>query len=241
MKYVVKNYEAAPVVAHEEALKANQLDEDSLLPPNESYPGQTGTQLFDKVKDMDTYPSLKQQMYEDQGGICCYCGMKLEYPFDPQYRVEHVLPKEKHRELSGEYKNLLLSCKATQEEKTNRANAAKSERKKMMHCDEAKESKEITYSPLQEDCKSHFIYGLNGEVKGTDDSANEDIKVLRLDCDYLVRRRREAIQNALFDGLTLLDDELLIQYQERVKERKTDNRFIEFCFVIESAISQLLQ
>ena len=42
---------------------------------------------------MITFTDLSKQMYWDQGGICCYCGMKLEYPYGTPYRVEHIKPK----------------------------------------------------------------------------------------------------------------------------------------------------
>ena len=180
-----------------------------------------------------------RQGFEDQGGICCYCGMKLDYPFDPQYRVEHVIPKEIHRELVGEYKNLLLSCRATKEETDARNAAPKKTRRDFMHCDEKKGSSEIAYSPLDPACETVFIYKQDGSVSGANQNATNDIGTLGLDCDYLVRRRKEALE-VLFDGDELLSDDLLREFKEKVMTRDANNRLAEFCFVISNVIRQIL-
>ena len=239
MKYIEKNYDSSVVLAHEVELVSCQLDEASLSVHNPSHPDYSGAQLYELVRDMSTFQALKSQLYDDQGGICCYCGMKLEYTFDPQYRIEHVLPKEHHRELVGEYKNLLLSCRSTKEETEARNKVPRRERNKMIHCDEAKGSSELTYSPLNPECGKYFIYKQNGEIQGTDENAEKDIKILGLDCDYLVRRRQEALF-VLFDGDDLLPDDLLRDFKEKVLIRDVNNRLAEFCFVIANVVEQIL-
>jgi uncharacterized protein (TIGR02646 family) len=239
MKYIVKNIDAPAVLAHEAELVTCHLDETSLSGTNDQFPSYSGADLYNLVRDMATFPALKEQLYEDQGGICCYCGMKLDYPFDPQYRVEHVIPKEIHRELVGEYKNLLLSCRATKEETDARNAAPKKTRRDFMHCDEKKGSSEITYSPLAHECEAVFVYKQNGEIVGTNENATNDIKTLGLNCNYLVRRRKEALE-VLFDGDELLSDDLLREFKEKVMTRDANNRLAEFCFVISNVIRQIL-
>lgn len=239
MKYIEKTYDALAVIAHETELVSCHLDETSLSGPNDQFSSYSGADLYNLIRDMVTFPALKKQLYEDQGGICCYCGMKLDYPFDPQYRVEHVLPKEFHRELVGEYKNLLLSCRATKEEIDSRFAAPRKKRRDFMHCDEKKGSSEITYSPLDPECETVFLYKQNGGIIGANENANNDIKTLGLDCDYLVRRRKEALE-VLFDGDELLPEVLLRDFKEKVMTRDNDNRLAEFCFVISNVIGQIL-
>lgn len=240
MRYIEKHYDSSIVMKHEEELSNNQLDESSLTPPNESYPGRSGAELYELVRNMVTFQDLKSQLFEDQGGICCYCGMKLEFPYDPQYRVEHVKPKEYYRALVGEYKNLLLSCKATQEENEARIAAPKRERKKFWHCDEAKGSSELTHTPLDRDCGRYFSYLINGEVRGSDAGAINDIKTLGLNCDYL-KRRREAALFALYDADNqILPNDVLYELMVNVMTRKADNGLPEFCFVISNVIEQIL-
>lgn len=240
MRYIEKNYDSSNVLKHEEELSKNQLDEYSLLPPNESFPGRSGAELYELVRNMVTFQVLKSQLYEDQGGICCYCGMKLEFPYDPQYRVEHVKPKEYYRALVGEYKNLLLSCKATQEENVARIAAPKKDRKKFWHCDEAKGSSELTHTPLDRDCGHYFSYHLNGEVVGTDEEAKNDIDILGLNCDYLKRRRQEALSALYDDSNQLLSNDLLNELKIKVMTRKDNNHLSEFCFVISNVIEQII-
>lgn len=239
MKYIEKNFATPEVINHEAELEKCQLDE-VYLTDTKHREGATGAQLYDMVRDMQTFEGLKQQLYKDQGGICCYCGMKLEFPFDPQFRVEHVLPKEHHRELVGEYKNLLLSCKVTKEETEERSNAPRKQRKAMMHCDEAKGSMELTYSPLQNGCNEYFTYKLDGEVEGKDDNAKKDVITLGLNCKYLKTRRHNTLMEILFSGEDILDNELLAKYANSIMQRTKDNMFREYCFVISSVINQLL-
>lgn len=237
MRYIEKNYDAPTVLRHEEELISCRLNELSLKDSSNPYANLTGGQLYDMVRDMTTFASLKQYLYEEQGGICCYCGAKLEYPYGAQYRVEHVKPKEKYPELSGEYKNLLLSCRPSQEEVRFRSAFQKKERKELKHCDEAKESKEITYSPLTPNCEKAFIYGIDGSITGVDDDANKDIETLGLGCDYLKRRRSEAISVWLDDEITSED---LLKCRDVIMSRDNENRLTEFCFVISNVIEQFL-
>lgn len=236
---IEKHYTCDAVTEHEAELQCCQLDKNSLSEPNPAYPNYTGGQLYGLVRDMITFDRLKAQLFEDQGGICCYCGAKLEYPFNPQFRVEHVKPKESHRELAGEYENLLLSCRSTDEEKAEIAKVTKKQRKDFLHCDEAKDSSEIVYSPLTDECETKFFYEIDGRIKGADEIANHDIKTLGLDCSYLNRRRAEAISSIYDENGELLSVEELNLYKEAVMRRDKNNRHSEFCFVIKKAIESL--
>lgn len=236
MRYIEKHYDTPTVIQHEQELKNISLDEDSLRNP-ETHAGKSGGQLYETIRDMPTFSALKEQMYSEQGGVCCYCGMKLNYPFNPQYRVEHVLPKETHRELVGEYKNLLLSCRATKEELALRDDNSKpkSQRKGYIHCDEAKGSKEITYSPLNQACENAFWYDLNGKIHYNDEVAKMDIKTLGLDGEYLNKRRKIAISS-----LCELSEDELIAFRDGLRHPNSEGKFAEFYFVIIDAINQLL-
>ena len=122
MKYIEKNYADAVVVAYEDELKINQLDKNSLANSN-IHPSMKGRDVYEQVKSFEHFNELKEKMFQDQGGICCYCGQILKYLKTPPYIVEHVFPKEKCRELAGEYENLLLSCRPTDEEEKERIDA----------------------------------------------------------------------------------------------------------------------
>lgn len=239
MKYIEKHFDTNAVINHEKKLVELQLDENSLLLPN-IHSGKTGGQLYKLVREMDTLPALKKQMYTEQGGVCCYCGMNLDYPFDPQYRLEHVFPKDTHRELVGEYKNLLLSCRATRAEMRLREQATtKNERKRFMHCDEAKGAQEITYSPLDKACESVFWYDLKGSIHHRNDKAERDINILGLAGDYLTSRRQAVIESLLMNE-DVLNDNDLIAFREGLEKPNKEGRYAEFYFVLIDAINQLL-
>ena len=243
MRYIAKNFQTEAVQQYNEELVTLQLDERSLQ-NSTAHPENSGAQLYEMVRNMPTFSALKKQMHDEQGGVCCYCGMKLEYPFAPQYRVEHVKPKDSHRELVGEYRNLLLSCRPTNEEKEIREGSkSKAERKKYMHCDEAKGSKEITYSPLDHDCEKAFRYDINGEIHHNKNypNAKKDIEILGLSGDYLTSRRKEAIDSLYDKDGNLLSNEDLTYFRDRLEKRSSDGKFAEFYFVIIDAINQLLQ
>ena len=238
MRYIEKDYNAPAVLAHIQELIKCQLDESSLLDENCRYKKETGGRLYNLVKDMITFADLCKQMYWDQGGICCYCGMNLEHPYGTPYRVEHVKPKKTYPQLVGEYRNLLLSCRATKEEINTRESIEnREERKKHCHCDEAKGAEEITYSPLTPSCECAFIYGIDGSIIGVDENANKDIETLGLGCDYLKRRRSEAISVWLDDEVTYED---LLKCKDVIMSRDNENRLTEFCFVISNVIEQFL-
>lgn len=251
MRYIEKNfsYENTDVIAYETELIENKLDKCNLSDAA-IHPTMSGPDVYDVVKSFDSFKKLKQAMLRDQGFICCYCGQLIKESthigskyIDATYIVEHVLPKTKYRHLAGEYENLLLSCKPTQEEENERKQAGGNKKNniKYWHCDKLKDNKELNYTPLQKDCASHFIYLDNGEVEGNDMLANTDIKTLGLNCNYLKNRRYNAILGAIFDeDNTLISNEEMEQYATLVMKRKQDGSFVEFCFVIAGAINHLL-
>ena len=162
MIHIEKNFSAPDVVAYKKELKENQMDKDSLSDET-IHPTLMGPDVYDVVKSFPTFQGLKRRMFAEQGGICCYCGCRLEYPTHPQHIIEHVFPKEKDRTLAGEYENLLLSCKPTAEEERNRMAAPKKVRKNFFHCDKAKGSQVISITPLQQNCQD-FLCMMSLEV-----------------------------------------------------------------------------
>lgn len=240
MKHIEKNMESAEVVAYEKELADNQLNKERLADKS-THPSLDGAAVYDMVKSFSTFTGLKNRMFADQGGICCYCGCKLQYPNHPQYIIEHVFPKEKDRTLAGEYENLLLSCRPTAEEEKQRMAVSKKERKKFFHCDKAKESSVLMITPLQEVCQKYFLYDEFGGVVGRDENAQNDIKTLNLNCEWLNKRREAAIDGEIYDeDGNLLPDEELRKRLETIMELDNEGLHTEFCFVIQNVIQNLL-
>ena len=239
MRYIEKDFTDDRIIAYEDELKANLLDKTSLSDPN-IHPRLKGADVYDQVKSFDHFKGLQNKLFEDQGGICCYCGQVLKFLKHPPYIVEHVLPKGECRKLAGEYENLLLSCRPTEEEEEDRNNVHDNG-DNFWHCDKRKKSSILTYTPLQHDCASRFIYYESGKIKGCDKLAENDIKTLGLNCEYLKRRRKEAIFAVLYDeNGQLLPNDILETYLSVIMQRKADNTLREFCFVIAGALSNFL-
>lgn len=63
--------------------------------------------------------SLTTSLFEEQNGLCCYCGDIIKRTFNDdiwhyQYcSIEHFKPKHLFKELTFEYDNLMLCCKAS--------------------------------------------------------------------------------------------------------------------------------
>lgn len=248
MRYVEKHFDALVVIQHEQELTSVNLDEASLLKRKETEALDGNSLYKEQIRSTEYIPhwkDLQAQMCQDQGGVCCYCGLKLQFPDTQHYSVEHVKPRSKFPELVGEYKNLLLSCHSSEFERAQLKETiySKKERKNALHCDEFKDNKELNYSPLQADCALHFLYKLNGEVKGSDKEAEADIETLNLNCHSLKERRREQMLAYSFltkDSQEMLDIDSLKAYRQEVEKRDANGNHSEFYFVIADLLDQLL-
>lgn len=248
MRYIKKNFNSPAVQQHNKELASHKLDEASLLirKKTEILDGNfLYTKQIRSTKYIPHWQYLQDQMCQDQGGVCCYCGMNLYYRDTQHYSVEHVQPKSKYPELVGEYKNLLLSCHSSDAERAKLKEEihSKKERRRGLHCDEFKDNNELHYSPLQPDCSSHFVYKLNGEVEGKDKYAEEDINTLNLNCHGLKERRRQQLLAYSFlgkDSGVMLDTESLKQYRQEIEKLDGNGNHREFYFVIADLLNQLI-
>ena len=248
MRYVEKHFDAPAIIQHEYELASANLDEASLLKRKETEKLDGNLLYKEQIRSTRYIPhwkDLQAQMCQDQGGVCCYCGLKLQFPDTQHYSVEHVQPRSRFPELVGEYKNLLLSCHSSDEERAHLKETVHSKkgRRKYLHCDEFKNDKELHYSPLQVDCALHFSYKLNGEVKGSDKEAEEDIETLNLNCHSLKERRRKHMLAYSFlatDPKEMLDVDSLKAYRQEVEKRDANGNHSEFYFVIADLLDQLL-
>lgn len=256
MKYIEKDFETDVVCRYNEELRENGLDEASLTKKKEAGERLNAGKLYEQIKKRNIIPAfgdLRKQIFKEQGGICCYCGCVL---VGRHCSNEHLKPKSRHVELVGEYKNLLLSCHTSQQERDEIAQAIEEqkdthsklskERKKHYHCDEHKEDDEIPVTPLDKDCEQQFIYKSDGTVCGKNDDANKTIDTLNLNCQSLVNQRITAIQEIIFsDTYSVLEEEyikVLRHISEHIMDKTPNDKLHrEFCFVIKSIVDNMLQ
>lgn len=95
----------------------------------------------------DGYVLLREQLRQEQKGLCCYCCQILE----TQATIEHLKSRSKFPKLTFDYQNLLLSCQESNQ------------------CDNAKGNDELDLTPLMVECNTEIALKTNGELKPDDD------------------------------------------------------------------------
>lgn len=126
----------------------------------------------------DEKQSLREQLYIEQKGLCCYCCKKVTTNSN-NVSVEHLKDKHQHRKLQFSYDNLLLSCISTK------------------HFNIAKQSKAIKMHPLHPDCDDSIkINSLSAKLIGNShkEDTEESIGILHLNDNELINRRTDLIK-----------------------------------------------
>ena len=173
--------------------------------------------------------ALKSQLLNEQGAICCYCGIGVN---ENNSHIEHIKPRKKYPEEALNYNNLLASCLPDGKRKAN------------LHCGMRKDdwygASEFV-SPLDSSCQERFGFGSNGAIRAKnqlDHSATVTIHKLGLDCSRLNAHRNKAIEaSGLFDDALTEDD--LERLADAIMRRDEEGHFVEFCFAISSVLKEL--
>lgn len=207
MKHIDKTTLHAPT-AYVTELHAAHMDEANIL---SHHPGKSGRQLFNMVKHLASYATMKQKLMEDQGYVCCYCNRSI--PIEGHKVVtEHVKPVSVHLNLAGEYKNLLVCCDGGEVIPPTPVGVTPpySRSNYPLHCDKAKANQEIPVSPLDAGCENRFVYDpVTGKIDGVagDTDASDTAIILNLNQRILKKERKEEIKRWCYDGSGNLLDE----------------------------------
>ena len=173
MRFISKSEEPEELVSYRESSSA-------------TYKSFTGNQVL--------YKQIKQQLIDDQLGLCCYCGTAIELDVA---HIEHLEDQHGNKDLQLMYANLLASCNGGT---------------KQEHCGHAKGHQNLPVTPLQCDCASRFAYRSSGLVDAKPDfevdaDAESSIKILNLNAARLKNQRKAALFNCgLFDDELSLED-----------------------------------
>lgn len=237
MRYIDKSKHHAPA-SYDAELKAAKLDEASIQAGNHA--GLTGDELFDLVKDLNSYKAMKRQLLEDQGYVCCYCNRSITGVGDI---TEHVEPKSANKHWVGEYKNLLVACEGGQHIPATITGTKKARRLAYpLHCDQSKGNLTIPISPLSPDCESRVKYDvLTGSVNG-----DSDVLIMRdtlnLDQSELRIERKEEIKNWCYDGSgNVLSNDQLEKVFTKMLTRDANGHYHNLYYVIASAALSLVR
>lgn len=166
---------------------------------------------------------------EEQGWICCYCGIGIDLASS---HIEHFRPREFFQDHMFEYDNLLCSCQRELQKEEPR------------HCGNAKGSwfdDDITISPLDPDCGTQFTYNETGHIgaTGNDHGAEETISHLNLDDSKLVELRKAAIGAAIDSLETFQEDEIQETIEAFSRKSPVTNSFQPFCMAIVQVLTGL--
>ena len=112
---------------------------------------------------------LRQQLYDEQHGVCCYCCKSLG---NEKTTIEHLKSRNDYPHKCFDYDNLLLSCRTAKQ------------------CDNAKGSQELPLTPLMNECESEIILNLAGELESDSERGNEAIKILNLNSRQACQHRK---------------------------------------------------
>ncbi len=85
--------------------------------------GQTfGVERITHFNAKEIRHQLEKTLYQEQVGLCCYCGNEIKRQWDTKSNcwiylhraIEHFNPKNKFKNATFDYQNLLFSCKESQ-------------------------------------------------------------------------------------------------------------------------------
>lgn len=128
---------------------------------------------------------LKEALLNDQGHICCYCGIRVNN--DHNTEIEHVKPRfECVEEEKLDYNNLIVSC----------IGGRKDPLPKELSCNAKRGNDQLKMSPLNPDCENRFLYTLDGQILTKDEEDGDcldTIRVLGLDIERLKNIRKSKL------------------------------------------------
>ena len=187
----------------------------------ETYKSIEGAQFADMPKDVKD--DLRKSLVEEQGGLCCYCGGRIQADYTSV--IEHLLPKgdERYKHLQLEYTNLLCSCDGGASDRMDKPK--KQKKLYPSHCDDKKHDEIIKVSPLDDDCEEQFAYDEEGNIYGLNQHAKETIGILGLDCSTLNALRKGAIE-----PYVRMDSDTDWAEEIEFLNNKHGGRYLPFCF-----------
>jgi uncharacterized protein (TIGR02646 family) len=178
---------------------------------------------FDDVQGEGQWKAeLKEALLRDQGGICCYCMARIS---DSTMKVEHFRCQDDHPDETLDYRNLLAACMG-----------GEGHPPRNQHCDTRKRNAEISLNPTG-DVERIIRYLTDGSVAVRDSQYDNDLEILNLNLEILVRSRKQTL-SGIFEALAhklgkreAWTDADLGREINRLSARNPDGNFIPFAQV----------
>ena len=202
-------------------------------------PVENGHRINCSYKDIpsEVKEVIKERLVSEQGGLCCYTGMRIG---STSSHIEHFKPQalcEGHEDV--DYDNLLAAYPDDGYVKRRHKNCQFG-----AHAKEDWYDRDLLVNPLRGGCEARFSFNQFGEIRPTSDedpAAIETISRLRLDDYSLTEMRRRAINAALFPKNKQRSEAQLRSITQEFCSRNRKQQFPEFCFVIAHAASDILR
>lgn len=140
---------------------------------------------------------LREQLKEEQKGLCCYCCLKLS---NDNLHIEHLKSRQTHPKLEFDYDNLMLSCSSPKQ------------------CGQKKANKSLALHPLMTECDIEIKLDLNGELNAKTSRAEAAIDTLNLNNRRLNNRRKNLIDaiSFTFDDTKRLTPPISVRKKEEL-------------------------
>jgi len=171
--------------------------------PEESVKGfkQYKSSKWSEIPEVVKTP-LREQLFQEQNGLCCYCCQKLRLEWS---HIEHVQCRQDHPKKRFDYDNLLLSCSTPKQ------------------CDNAKGNQELPLTPLMNECDEEIKLNLAGELVSDSERADEAVDILKLN-----NRQVRSWRKSLVDMISFVfDPNQSYSPPIGIQDRKTLNLIID--------------
>ncbi len=167
---------------------------------------------------------LKQSLIEEQGGICCYCEIRV---IPDNSHIEHFVPQNNPSCNNLDYVNMLSSC-----QKQTPRGAPRHCGKSKDHDDGCDYDLHLLISPLDTDCENQFEYDKRGNIIPIKDSnGNSDPKSeFSINCLKLnIEKLRKARENMIVGILECLaEGEIQTEFIDHYLQRDANGSLPEF-------------
>ena len=173
--------------------------------------------------------ALTQHIKDEQSGLYIYCECDLTHV---TAHLEHLAPQEQYPHLRFDYQNLTVSCEGVD------CDAEKS-RQSCGHRKNNEYDESLFINPITEsDIGSYFAFIKDGDGAGAIIPAELSefhvrraeymIRILRLDADFL-RKRRKAAKKALIDFVLDYPD---FDIDSELSTEREYISFLRYCFAV---------
>lgn len=141
------------------------------------------TELLRSFFDRLDKQSIRKSLVREQHGLCAYCMKRIEP--NEKMNIEHYRPIKGNKKLVLDYRNMLGCCKGGSD--------SGNFHNKVLNCDAAKRSQEITIDPMDSSMMEKVRYDKQGRVYVYPEDNKEEYPEFAGILLYFLRRRLHGV------------------------------------------------